>query len=30
VELILQKNLGFEEKLEKFEGSFEQNEIVDI
>jgi hypothetical protein len=27
---LIQTNLGFEEKLEKFEGSFERNEIVDI
>jgi hypothetical protein len=29
VELI-QTNLGFEEELEEFEGSFEEDEIVDI
>ncbi len=29
VELI-QTNLGFEEELEEFEGSFERDEIVDI
>ncbi len=29
VELI-QTNYGFEEELEKFEGSYEQDEIVDI
>ncbi len=27
---LIQTNLGFEEKLEKFEGSFERNEIVYI
>jgi hypothetical protein len=27
---LFQTNLGFEEELEEFEGSFEQDEIVDI
>jgi hypothetical protein len=27
---LIQTNLGFEEELEKFEGSFEWDEIVDI
>jgi hypothetical protein len=27
---LIQKKLGFEKELEKFEGPFEQDEIVDI
>ncbi len=27
---LSQTNLGFEKELEKYEGSFEQDEIVDI
>jgi hypothetical protein len=27
---LIQTNIGFQEELEEFEGSFEQDEIVDI